>query len=263
MVAPQTPPGTTPHTTDVDAKRMPGAPAYHYSVVGGDDTDAAVPSQAGRSAGSAVAKYYYATVPVVVALPNGSHCLRDVRRRFTDAAAAAAAASIRDNFEWRVRDGGWIRCQDDPAPAQSPAEEAFTYWRVVGEDLLPKPSPRIAPGYMLAGKLAYLEAGSQSTARFEHSTPLGTLVIDATSQLLVDWGDGSGLTGPHTGPGGPWPNGTITHFWTTAASYDVRVVQRWTGRWTLGNDSGTLDGLETESVIDDFEVRQMQAVRNL
>jgi len=34
----------------------------------------------------------------------------------------------------------------------------------------PRPAPRIAPGYMLAGKLAYLEAGTVPMVTFEHRT---------------------------------------------------------------------------------------------
>ncbi|MGI8685581.1 MAG: hypothetical protein ACR2MO_10930 [Acidimicrobiales bacterium] len=225
-----------------------------------DEEAAEVPPAGVRPVGQRPA--YYAIVPTLVSEPDGSRCLRNLRYRFDDPAAAAAAANIRQNFEWQVTVGGWLLCRTTPASEPTPAQEAVTFWRIAGEDLLPKPAPRIAPGYMLAGKLAYLEAGTQSTARFEHPTPLGTLVIEATSRLMVDWGDGFGLTGPHTGPGAPWPNGTITHFWTTAATYDVRVVQQWTGRWTLGAASGALDGLETQAVIDDFEVRQLQAVRN-
>ena len=189
--------------------------------------------------------------------------MRYVRRAYPDPASAAAAAAITANFGWQVTVGGFLPCPSPGAPpGATPGDHASSYWRVVGKDLLPKPSPRIVPGYMLAGKLAYLESGSQPTARFQHPTPLGTLVIEAASHLYVDWDDGSGLDGPHAGPGGPWPNGTITHYWTTARTYDVRVVQRWTARWTLGASTGTLDGLETEGVIDDFEVRQLQAVRN-
>ena len=122
--------------------------------------------------------------------------------------------------------------------------------------------PHIAPGWMLAGKMAYLEAGSTPAAHFEHPTPLGLLTIDATSKLFVDLGDGATLDGPHTGSGGPWPNGTITHSWTTARTYDVTVTQRWTATWHLGPATGQLAGLATQGTIDDFEVRQLQAVRN-
>ncbi|MGI8684409.1 MAG: hypothetical protein ACR2MO_04860 [Acidimicrobiales bacterium] len=153
-------------------------------------------------------------------------------------------------------------CERGAVQPPVPAAAASDYWRVVGEDLLPKPQPRIAPGYMLAGKLGYLEANSPATARFEHDTPLGRLVINARNTVWVDWGDGGGLAGPHDGPGGPWPSGTITHFWTDADRYDVRVVQRWTADWELAGRKGQLVGLNTEGLIDGFEVRQLQAVRN-
>ena len=115
---------------------------------------------------------------------------------------------------------------------------------------------------MLAGTLAYLETGTDRTARFEHPTPLGVLTIEASSQVFVDWGDGEGLQGPYDGPGGPWPDGNITHAWTDARAYDVVVTQQWTGRWELGGESGDLAGLVTEGRIDDFQVRELQAVRN-
>jgi len=115
---------------------------------------------------------------------------------------------------------------------------------------------------MLAGQLAYLEAGSPLAGHFEHPTPLGVLVVDATSEVWVDWGDGSGVEGPFADAGAPWPSGRITHYWTETRTYDVRVHQRWTARWQLGGASGELGGLVTEGVIDDFPVRELQAVLN-
>lgn len=67
---------------------------------------------------------------------------------------------------------------------------------------------------------------------------------------------------PFDHPGGPWPNGTITHYWTDVGRYDVRVVQRWTGRWSLAGVGGELAGLVTEGVIEDFLVDELQAVIN-
>lgn len=254
-----------PSPLRIDGKTAQGRAGLDYEV-GGGGTEAVESEEAGGSAGVAGRvgpRRWFATVPVLATRPDGQRCMSWVRRSYPDPAAAEAAAAIVENFRWRVTEGGFLTCQSPDAPPEpTPASEASAYWRVVGRDLLPEPSPRIAPGYMLAGKLAYLEAGSQTTARFEHPTPLGTLVIDATSRLYVDWGDGSGLTGPHEGPGRPWPDGRITHYWTDAATYDVTVTQRWTGRWTLGAAAGTVDGMETKAVIDDFEVRQLQAVRN-
>ncbi|MGI8684743.1 MAG: hypothetical protein ACR2MO_06600 [Acidimicrobiales bacterium] len=166
------------------------------------------------------------------------------------------------NIVWPLAFRDYPLCPGTVPSDRTPIIEAATYWRVAGEDLLPKPAPHIAPGYMLAGKLAFLETNSQPTVRFEHPTPLGPLTIDATSTLFVDWGAGGSLDGPHGGPGGPWPDGEITHYWTDARTYYIRVEQRWTATWRLAGDGGTLAGLTTEGLLPDFEVRQLQAVRN-
>jgi hypothetical protein len=208
------------------------------------------------------APVYYAYFPQLDTLPDGSRCVRVIRRGYPDPMSAAVAEDT-ENVLWSLTLEDYPPCPGAQAPVRTPATEAATFWRLQGEDLLPKPAPRIAPGYMLAGKLAYLETGATMATRFEHATPLGPLTIEATSTVFVDWGDGTGRDGPHAGPGGPWPNGTITHTWTTAKPYDVTVVQRWTATWRLGGTSGTLDGLTTEARIEDFPVRQLQAVRNV
>ena len=209
------------------------------------------------------ASVFYATFPQLVTQADGTRCIRIVRRAYPDATTAATVEDAQ-NVLWRISAQDYPLCSRTTAPGATPAAEAAAFWRVAGEDLLPRPAPRIAPGFMLAGKLAYLEANSVATAHFEHPTPLGLLVIDATSTLFVDWGDGTGLDGPHPGPGGPWPTGTITHSWSTAARYDVRVIQRWTATWRVGDTPASpLVGLSTEGAIEDFEVRQLQAVRNV
>lgn len=204
---------------------------------------------------------FYATFPMIDTQPDGSRCVRMRRQAYPDPVAAAAATDAQ-NALWRLAAASFPLCQRTPVPESTPAAQAAEFWRVVGEDLLPKPAPRIAPGYMLAGKLAYLEAGTVPTAAFEHPTPAGVLRIEARAEGWVDWGDGSPLDGPHADAGGPWPNGRITHYWTDVGRYDVRVIQRWTGRWVLGTEGGELAGLETEGVIDDFAVEELQAVIN-
>lgn len=154
----------------------------------------------------------YVTFPTLVTQPDGSRCVRVQRRGFPNGVSAAAATDAQ-NALWRMAVASFALCQRTPAPPDStPAQHAADFWRVAGEDLLPEPVPRIAPGYMLAGKTAYLEAGTVPTARFEHPTPFGTLAIEATGQVFVDWGDGSAVDGPYDSAGGPWPEGRITHF---------------------------------------------------
>ncbi|MGI8685089.1 MAG: hypothetical protein ACR2MO_08400 [Acidimicrobiales bacterium] len=238
-----------------------GLPAISYEIDGSGKT--ATPPSTAPATRSTQPPVFWVSYPVLELSVGGTACTGVRREAYPDAAGATAAREATDRL-WLG--AGYPPCATDPVPDRTPATEAVTFWRVTGQDLLPKPAPRIAPGYMLAGKLAYLEAASQPTAHFEHRTPLGVLVVDATSELFVDWGDrwdrSGPLDGPHAGPGGPWPDGTITHFWTDARTYDVRVEQRWRATWRLGEARGTLAGLVTEGRIDDFEVRQLQAVRN-
>lgn len=130
---------------------------------------------------------------------------------------------------------------------------------------LPKPDPYIAPGYAITGKRAYLETRADERQDYSTTTPFGPLRVMVTrSAYEVDWGDGSGADkGPFPFPGEPWPNGRITHTYTQAGRYDVRVTEHWQAQWTLGPASGTITGLRSApAIIPGFEARQVQAVRN-
>ena len=165
------------------------------------------------------------------------------------------------------RDAGNIFQNYPPCPAQprtgaqaeqvSPAEYAARFWRDVP---LPKPSPRIAPGRAITGRLAYLETRGELRHTFTGDTPIGPMSITATGRYYVDWGDGT-TSGPHDGEGGPWPDGRITHEYIDVGVYDVVVTERWTATWRLGPASGSLSELRTTGRIEDFPVEQIQAAR--
>ncbi|MGH9071548.1 MAG: hypothetical protein ACRDX8_10395, partial [Acidimicrobiales bacterium] len=76
------------------------------------------------------------------------------------------------------------------------------------------------------------------------------------------WGDGDSNDGPYDSAGGPYPNGTITHYWDYDGTYDIVVDEDWTATWTLAGASGTLTGLQTEGTIPNFRVSQVESVRN-
>ena len=251
------------HGTRLQVDRIGGGTAIRHEVEGGDEgsSEPASTPRRRRAAVRPVARRFYAKVPQMSKDPEGNTCI-GVERRAFDSEADAVLRNQAEEQRWARLSKSYVLCQGATAPETSPTALASQYWRQVGEDDLPRPAPRIAPGYMLAGKVAYLEANTSMAERFSHATPLGPLTIDATGQLFVDWGDGTGTQGPFDHPGGPWPNGTITHAWTTAGHYDVVVTQRWTATWNLAGASGRLAGLATEGRIDDFEVRQLQAVRN-
>lgn len=146
--------------------------------------------------------------------------------------------------------------------AAVPAVDPVTLVVAFVEEIeLPEPAPRIEPGYMLAGKLAYLETGAATAPqRFATDTVLGPLEVVATGELYVSWGDGT-TSGPFAEAGEPWPDGRITHHWSVAGPYDVTVTQRWTAEWSVGGASGTIADLETSATLDDFAVRGLEAVR--
>ena len=149
------------------------------------------------------------------------------------------------------------RAPGQPVPVETPSMIAMRYWEQVP---LPKPTPHIAPGRAITGKVAYLETGGKVSERYTNPTTIyGQLVIEASGSYEVDWGDGT-TTGPHAFEGGAWPNGRITHVYTDVGSYNVVVTEKWTATWSLGGQRGLLRTLGTSGSITNFPVEQIQAV---
>ncbi|HET9732418.1 MAG TPA: hypothetical protein VFP54_07045 [Acidimicrobiales bacterium] len=128
--------------------------------------------------------------------------------------------------------------------------------------MLQAPEPSIKPGYAITGNRAFLETGSPASRTFTHGTPLGNLTIAAQGTFYVDWGDGTPRSGPFDTSGAAYPNGTITHVWEDTGRYTVTVYEQWTATWSLGGQTGTLTGLQTTGTLPNFEVRQLESVRN-
>jgi hypothetical protein len=149
-------------------------------------------------------------------------------------------------------------------PDGTPVDPRFAALQCLATVTLPSPQPHIAPGWGLAGKAAYLEVNSPVTYTAQVTcAPFGVLTATLDSEVWVDWADPHhpGLAGPYSSAGAPWPDGDITHVYQDSASYTITVYQRWVARWQLAGQSGTVPGLETQGSLD-FEVRQVQAVRN-
>ena len=138
---------------------------------------------------------------------------------------------------------------------------ALQLWR--DQVKLPPPSPRIAPGWGIVGKEAYLEIGGARDPIPWNFTAFGyTITVTAHSRYEVDWGDGTSASGI-TSQGGPWPTGEITHPYQVDGTYRVTVRQRWTATWSASNgEQGAIDdGLQTVGTFD-FPVQELQAVRD-
>ncbi|MEY2475303.1 MAG: hypothetical protein QOG87_618 [Actinomycetota bacterium] len=211
----------------------------------------------GGARGAAAKPVYIGRAPVLGLDSNGQSCVTTERSTF-DTASEAANFEAAQEQRWRTLFSQYALCPGAELPQADPAVLAEVFW---GEVLLPKPVPRIQPGWAMTGRLAYLETQAPMTQTFTRDTPLGPLTITATGEFLVDWGDGT-RTGPHGTAGAPWPDGRITHGYVTAGTVDVVLTERWRATWTLAARTGTLTALSTEGVIADLPVREVQAVRN-
>ena len=147
------------------------------------------------------------------------------------------------------------RCAGVARPAEQ-AAFAFIY-----EYVTPSPDPYIAPGFAITGKRAYVETrGPLQHEPAARETELGLLTVRFEAVgFTVDWGDGTPAT-EHESPGLAWPQGTAVHTFQHMGAYDITVAQRWRAVWQLGSESGELILTGEPVTIDDFEVRQVQAV---
>jgi hypothetical protein len=228
---------------------------YSGSVPGRPGRDATGTSGGGgKGAGKPV---YLGRQPVLGNAPDGSVCVTTERSTFGTPQEAVAFENAQE-VRWQVLLGQYGLCPGAELPQADPAVLAEVFW---GEVLLPKPVPHIEPGWAMTGRLAYLETRAPMTQTFTRDTPLGPLTITATGEFLVDWGDGT-RTGPHRDAGAPWPDGRITHGYTTATTLDVVVTERWQATWALAGRTGNLTALATEGRIQNLPVREVQAVRN-
>lgn len=150
-------------------------------------------------------------------------------------------------------------CPGVQRPAASPAAVA----RQVIEEFLPAPPvPEIDPGYAITGKPSYLETkGDLRPPTQSRPTALGDIEVTFTGRYVVDWDDGVKETFEFEGE--PWPDGRIRHTYTDVGHYNVVVSIEWTADWRIGTTTGQIStGLASVARIDNFEVRQLQAVRD-
>lgn len=117
----------------------------------------------------------------------------------------------------------------DPGVAAEQAVVSFWTSRPV-----PRLAPVIEPGWAITGLRAYLETGPSSATRTQMrvGTPVGTAVLDATADIVVDWGDGTPAEVFST-TGGPYPDGPISHVYTHTGTVTVTVSQTWGGSWRV------------------------------
>lgn len=195
-------------------------------------------------------------------LPGNTFCLR--RRATTNAAIARGAADAKWYRAFAEANGGsyaecLTRAPEERTPPAVADDLAREFWDV---RVLPDPVLSVVPDYAITGKLVYLQITGPREQRFDVDNPIGDdVAITATSQYLVDWGDGTKAT-TTTSQGGPWPAGDVTHTYVdTAPTRTITVKQVWTAGWSAGSGQGTLTDLSTTAALG-LPVTQVQAVRN-
>jgi hypothetical protein len=221
--------------------------------------DVVEPGATAAPAGGGVAPTYYSYWMIGWA---GDRFCR-VRHVTTDPVLAAAYNfALHRDFAAANAPGGAAECPAGPvqaAPSAPPPDVlARDFWDV---RLLPHPTLKIDPDYAVTGKRVYLQIAGERTKHFDVSDPLGPVIgIDATSTYVVDWGDGTSDT--TTSSGGPWPDGDVSHVYTTAnPSQTITVAQQWSATWQAGGQQGALNGLRTDGSLT-FRVVEVQAVRD-
>lgn len=186
-------------------------------------------------------------------LPDGNPCMSLVAQTFD----TAENASVTVQNLTALRDLGQLPPACPDAPSVSPEMLALSFWE---RSDLPVPNPHMAPGWALTGMRAYLEVNSAATADFAYQTPFGPLTISAwTDDVFVFWGDGWNWE-RYDSLGGPWPHGDIVHIYADKGSADITVTQAWTATWNLAGQHGTLQGATTTGTINDFQLRELEAV---
>jgi hypothetical protein len=174
--------------------------------------------------------------------------------------AAAYAFALQRQFAGGNAAGSAAECPPGVvalAPVVTPDQLAEAFWDV---RLLPPPTMSMSPDYAVTGKPVYLQIGGDQSRHFDVPNPVGApIAIEASSRYVVDWGDGT-VEGT-TSRGGAWPDGDLTHVYTTSSPRQtIKVGQQWSATWRAGPQSGALENLRTDGSLT-FRVTQVQAVR--
>jgi hypothetical protein len=189
---------------------------------------------------------------------------RQGRVDFPERFDTADGGRIRPNCPATARAATTATNTTPPPPAA--AQVAADVWQHV-EDL-PRPTLTVQPeGAAITGKKVYLQIHGPKTWSRTIDNPIGDdVVITATSDYVIDWGDPTDdASHQHTttSQGGPYPDGDVTHVYVEKADQvTITVTQRWTATWQAGTRTGTLSQLTTTADPPiTIEVRDLQAVR--
>lgn len=155
-------------------------------------------------------------------------------------------------------------------PCPGPDDPVLDSRRRWIEELRPETTTAaIAQAEGLTGKQVYLELEGPRRVRGTYeSTATGHLfIVEGAPTYRIDWGDGETTETTDQGVAyGEWPgqgNAAITHVYRDQRTYDITVGTRWEGTLEVPDIGTTVDleVIEMETVIEDFPIREVQAIR--
>lgn len=116
-------------------------------------------------------------------------------------------------------------------------------------------------GWVYVNKPVYFE--SDAVAYTENLTILGNSVTVHLSPQSYTWDPGDGSRQfTSNNPGGPWPNGTVTHtYLKDAKSVRIGLTVTWSASFTVAGTTYPVAGTATSTTQSDpFEAREAEAV---
>jgi len=153
-------------------------------------------------------------------------------------------------------------------PAPSPRDAAFQAW--YWETTLPDPTLASSPpdAKAITGLDLYLAIGGPQNLTLDVPA-LGYMVhLEVSSVYDVSWGDpkpddsarGRAVTRNHPTQGGLYPVGDLRHQYINRGEVTIEVTQKWTARWSAGDESGVIADRLATSATRTIKVEEIQAV---
>jgi hypothetical protein len=140
-----------------------------------------------------------------------------------------------------------------PCPGgETPAQAVRRLFEEQYRAQLPAPSPRVEPDSSgVTGLEVFLEIDDVEPPPF----PSGGFGVTVARTLEVHWGDDDDWE-PAPSPGGPYPDGDLTHVYEEAGVHTITVRTTWSVSW----DGGDLPEVSLEGTVD-VTIREVQAIR--
>lgn len=139
-----------------------------------------------------------------------------------------------------------------------PPEITQTIWNWTHRTPVATPKPFVQAGRGIPGILTYLQTGMNLNINETVPSPAGPLQINGTATLTIDWGDGEVQTGI-TNPGGPYPQGQLTHHYPNTGQYTITITANWLINYNLNGTTGTIP-ITTTGTLPNFPVTALRAV---